>query len=121
MGTLEIVGGTVLLLSSVIGLLEPVKWFKSPEFGKLGVVDQIKESTIIAIGIVLGEMISFFDPEGNIPIWMFAMSSLAFVFTLTSLVINYRRLKRFEQEEMLEKLAEKLGESVAKGLKGVKD
>ncbi len=104
-----------------MGLLEPVKWFKNPKFGKLGVVDQIKESTIIAIGIVLGEMISFFDPEENIPIWMFAVSSLAFAFTLTSLVINYSRLKRFEQEEMLEKLAEKLGESMAKGLKGAKD
>ena len=110
-----------MFLSSGIWLLEPVKWFKSPKLGKLGVVDQTKESTIIAIGIVLGETILFFDSEGNTPIWIFAMSPLAFAFTLTSLVINYRRLKRFEQEEMLEKLAEKLGESVAKGLKGAND
>ncbi|MCD6373528.1 MAG: hypothetical protein J7L37_08320 [Thermococcus sp.] len=123
MGTLAFIGGTILFISSFIGLLEPTKWFKHPEFGKLGVIDQMKESAIILIGIVAGNIILFFDPEwyAEVPIWMLALSSLAFTFALVSLGINYRRLKRFEQEEMLERLAEKmgekLGESMAKGIK----
>ena len=122
MGFIGLIGSTILFLSSVMGLFEISKWFKNPKFGKLGILDQMKESAIIAVGIVVGYIILFLDSEwSETPTWMFALSSLAFNFTLVSLVINYRRLKRFEQEEMLERLAEKmgekLGESMAKGLK----
>ncbi|WP_056933199.1 hypothetical protein [Thermococcus barophilus] len=71
-------------------------------------------------------MLLYSDPEELTKVmedyaWVVKLAPVASLIATVATVISYRRLKRFEQEEMLEKLAEKmgekLGESMVKGLK----
>ena len=78
------------------------------------------------LGIVAGSIMLYLDPEELMKVmedsaWVVKLAPVTSLIATVVTGISYRRLKRFEQEEMLEKLAEKvgekLGESMAKGLK----
>ncbi len=88
--------------------------------------EDFKRCLIILLGIIGGSMLLYSDLEALTEMmesysWIVKLAPVASLLAMISTIISYRRLKRFEQEEMLEKLAEKmgekLGESMAKGLK----
>ncbi|ADT83201.1 hypothetical protein TERMP_00224 [Thermococcus barophilus MP] len=88
--------------------------------------EDFKRCLIILLGIIGGSMLLYSDPEALMKVmedsaWVVKLASVASLIATVATVISYHRLKRFEQEEMLEKLAEKmgekLGESRVKGLK----
>ncbi|WP_324735519.1 hypothetical protein VFC49_10670 [Thermococcus sp. SY098] len=107
----------------VIGFL--LVLFRSPP-SKNVAEDDFRVSLGLLLALFLGLTLLYSDPEYFAEFyqtnsWAIILSPVTAATLIITTVITYRRLKRFEQEEMLEKLAEKvgekLGESMAKGLK----
>ncbi|WP_297460063.1 hypothetical protein [Thermococcus sp.] len=116
-------GGLRSVFAEMIGILSlPFVLIRTPESKRLAEGD-FKGSVGLLFALLLGNILMYLAPPEEVTnnSWIFLLAPVAYFALGTSAIISYRRLKRFEQEEMLEKLAEKLGESVAKGLKGVKD
>jgi len=119
MDSIGTVGVLILYIPTFIGLLEPAKWFKQPEFGKLGVIDQMKESAIILIGIVAGYTILLLDPRSSNVAIRHLFTSIHICFSVLGNKLPSPQTLRAEEilERLAEKMGEKLGESMAKDIK----
>ena len=121
------VGGLLVMLGSILGILYLGTLFGGLPNTKEETQDILKYAFLVVFLLGTGLILIYSDFEyfanivskGHIWViyllWAFLGLNSILIFTL------YRRLKRFEQEERLERLAEKmgekLGESMIKGLK----
>ena len=105
---------------AIPGLL--IVFLRNPKSKQLA-EDDFRGGLGALFALILGNTLMYIDPtyEPTKNWWILALSPVAFSALVIITIISYRRLKRFEQEEMLERLAEKmgekLGESMAKSLK----
>ncbi|WP_457741670.1 hypothetical protein [Thermococcus sp.] len=121
------IGGLIALLGIFLGTINIVGLADGLPSARKEAEDALKYllSAVALLGI--GSLLMYSDIEFLVYIsaekgmWILYVTNALFLVNLAMLPIYYRRLKRFEQEEMFERLAEKmgekLGESMAKGLK----
>lgn len=122
-GLIGAIGGLIALLGIFLGTINIVGLVDGLPSTKQEAEDALKYllSAVALLGV--GSLLMYSDIDfllhisAEKGIWILYVTNALFLVNLVMLPFYYHRLKRFEQEEMLEKLAEKLGESMAKGLK----
>ncbi|WP_258083682.1 hypothetical protein [Thermococcus thermotolerans] len=126
MGLLGMIGAIILVFFEVYAIVGGIETIFNPPTMKGRVEEAFHVGLVITLGVIVGSILLYSDPEALRGVleehrWALTLIPIALALSGTSTIISYRRLKRFEQEEMLERLAEKmgekLGESMAKGLK----
>lgn len=110
---------------SIMGIFSVIFVFEDPK-QKWEAEDTFKFTRNISLGIIGGFILASLDFEGMLKMyaehsWLVSLIPIGLTFSTVAMIVSYRRLKRFEQEEMIEKLAEKmgekLGESIAKSIR----
>ncbi|GAB6102787.1 hypothetical protein JCM16138_20100 [Thermococcus atlanticus] len=126
MGFLGTAGTWILFISEFLAVLSGVGIIFQTPITKWNAEEDFRIAIGVTLGVIVGSILLYSDPEALGGVleehrWALTLIPIALALSGTATIISYRRLKRFEQEEMLEKLAEKvgekLGESMAKGLK----
>jgi len=118
MGLLGVVGALLMMGGELIGIVFILVGLFALNNTELAVRNRLKGYAECLTAIIIGGGLLVSDPEHLSEVisetqWIITLSGPIILGLLIVALIDYTRLKRFEQEKVMKKL----GESIAKGLK----